>query len=86
MELTEILQRAADRTRNSNYKVVVDGPYSHVAINCMDKDAEDHESIFLQGDEADDFLTAAKQMWEAAETIDYDTVLLALAEPYIDSI
>lgn len=86
MELTEILNQQADYTRNSNYTVEASRIFSWVAIDCQDKGAEDHESVFLQGEEAEMFMDEADRLYDEVGTVDYETVAYATAAQYVESI
>lgn len=64
--------------RNSGFDVVWNTSQSWVEIGSVD------DSVFLQGHEADEYLSQAKALWERLEDIDYYTLMLSLAKPYIE--
>lgn len=86
MKLAEILKQQANFTRNSNYIVKVNRSFSWIAIDCQDEGAEDHESMFLQGDEAQDWIDETDRVYDDVGTLDYDTVAYAMAAQYVESI
>lgn len=85
MKMQDILEQQAAYTKNSNYKVTVNALFSWISMECQDADCLDHESVFLQGSSADNFITEAETLWNETPTVDYDTVIHALAMPYIDA-
>jgi len=44
------------------------------------------DSVFLQGHEADEFLDNVRETYYRLEDVDCETVILALAKPYIDAL
>ena len=80
MELTDIIEHGAEYTQNSGFTVEVNASYSWVTI----KNEDTREDLFLQGDEADDFIKKADKLWETTGVINYDTICLYLAEPYLE--
>ena len=86
MELADILEQQADFTRKSNYTVEASRIFSWVAIDCQDEGAEDHESVFLQGEEAENFMDETDRLYDEVGTLNYETVAYATAAQYVESI
>jgi hypothetical protein len=76
---TRFLHEAADRCRNGDVTIECDSAYSTVAI-----DAPGHDGIFMQGDEADEFIAEVDALCKSYPSLDRDTAELALAEPYAE--
>lgn len=80
MEWPELLQQMADYVSNSGFTVKVDEKLPTVAID----NAETDQGFFLQGENAEAFITDVDDLWEKAGVVDYDVVELAVAKQYID--
>lgn len=78
---TKFIREAAARTRASGVTVDMDSPYSTVAI-----DAPGQDGVFMQGDEADQFITEVRALCKRYRSLDEDTAALALAEPYAEAL
>jgi hypothetical protein len=83
MKLQDILHADAEYTRNSGVDVDIVSNYGTVTIT--DTTGE-NESIFLQGDDADAFISEVEQLWNETGDMDRDTIACALAKPYIECI
>ena len=89
MQLTTILKQQAAFTTDSGYKVRFSEVFSWVSIEPIDKDQNDDDftdSVFLQGDEASDFLTEVDDLFEQVWSLAYDTCMNATAAKYIESL
>lgn len=78
---TKFIREAAARCRASGVTVDMDSPYSTVAI-----DAPGHDGVFMQGDEADQFITEVRALCKRYRSLDEDTAALALAAPYAETL
>jgi hypothetical protein len=78
---TRYIREAAKRCIDSGVTVDCDSAYSTVAI-----DADGQEGIFMQGDEADQFIAEVEKMCKRYPSLDFDTAAAALAEPYAETI
>ena len=78
---TRYICDAAQRCINSGIKVYCDGSYSTVSI-----DAPGADSIFMQGDEADNFIAERDALCKRYPSLAFDVAELALAEPYAECI
>ena len=55
--------------------------------NCwVEIDDGENEPIFLQGDEAEKFISEAEEIWDVAGTVTIEEVRLHLARPYAENI
>lgn len=79
MQLTDILRAAAQRMRTAGIHVEVNRSFGWVAITCKGE-----EDIFMQGDEADEFMEEVRKIGARCTSLAEDTIELALAEPYTD--
>ncbi|MBB5409258.1 hypothetical protein HDG34_003199 [Paraburkholderia sp. HC6.4b] len=70
----EIIRTSAWRVRNVTIDVNESMPT--VAIG---------ENVFLQGEEADNFIEAAKGLYEQAQTVTMDDCYACVAHPYVES-
>lgn len=76
--MKEIIQKLADYTINSGFKVTVDSRFPTVAI----EDA-DGGGFFLQGDEAQTFIDEAREIAEQND-MPNETIYYSSAAAYID--
>lgn len=79
MTITEIIKAAA--VRMTDVTVDVDRSFSTVTIT-----AEGQDTIFLQGDEADQFIAAVDALYEKAGDVAEDEAALCHAEQYAECI
>jgi hypothetical protein len=59
----------------------MDSSFSTVAI-----DAPGQDGLFMQGDEADQFIDEVRALCKRYRSLDEDTAALALAEPYAEAL
>ena len=78
---TRFIRAAAQRCINGGVTVDCDSAYSTVAI-----DAPGQDGVFMQGDEADQFITERDALCKRYPSLDETTAELALAEPYAECI
>jgi len=76
---TRFIWQAYDRMRAAGIDVDCDSAYSTVAIS---KAGED--DIFMQGDNADSFISEAQAMWNRYPALPDYVCEMALAEAYTD--
>jgi hypothetical protein len=76
---TRYIVESAQRCINGNVTVDVDSSYQTVSI-----DAPGEESIFMQGDEAQDFIDQRDALTKRYPSLSDYVAELALAEPYTD--
>lgn len=76
---TRFFWEAANRCKSSGVTVDTDSAYSTVSI-----DAPGEESIFMQGDDADSFISECEKLWKRYPSLPMDICELALAEPYTE--
>ena len=74
---TRILWDIATRAREAGISVDCDSAYSTVCIS-----APGEEDIFMQGDEADQFLSEVDALCKRYPSLPRDIAELAIAEPY----
>lgn len=79
MELAEIVKASASRM--VDVTVEADRGFSTVCISC-----DGEEDIFMQGDEADDFIAEVDTMYDMAQHVTWDEAALCVAEPYAECI
>lgn len=77
---TRFIHAAAQRSRNGGVTVDVDSAFSTVAI-----DAPGFDGVFMQGDEADNFIAERDALCKRFPSLSEDVAELALTEPYADS-
>lgn len=70
----EIIRTSAWRVRN--VVINVDETMPTIAIG---------ENVFLQGEEADNFIEAARELYEQAQTVTMDDCYACVAHPYVES-
>ncbi|WP_397473776.1 hypothetical protein [Pusillimonas sp.] len=81
MELIDIVRRDAESM--SDVLVVVDTAYETVSI----QDCQNFlDEIFLQGDEAAEFIGEAQRLWDELQHVSMEQCYLYLAKPYTESI
>jgi hypothetical protein len=78
---TKFIREAAARQRASGVTVDIDSAFSTVAI-----DAPGEIGVFMQGDEADNFIEEVRALCKRYPSLDEDTAALALAEPYAETL
>ena len=78
---TKFIREAAARCRSSGVSVDLDSSFSTVAI-----DAPGQDGVFMQGDEADQFIEEVRALCKRYRSLDEDTAALALAEPYAEAL
>ena len=78
---TKYIVQAAQRCMNGKITVDCDSRYSTVSIDCPGKD-----SIFMQGDEADQFIAERDALCKRFPSLEYRVAELSLAEPYSECI
>ena len=78
---TKFIREAAARCRADGVTVDMDSPYSTVAI-----DAPGQDGLFMQGDEADQFINEVRALCKRYRSLDEDTAALALAAPYAETL
>lgn len=76
---TRYFYEAAQRCINGGVTVACDSAYSTVAI-----DAPGEDGIFLQGDDADQFIAERDALCKRYPSLSEDIAELALAEPYAE--
>ena len=87
MELAEILHQQADYTTGSGYHVRFSSIFSWVSIEPIntDQNSDDEDGVvFMQGDDAEDFLTEVEELFEDVDCMTYETCMNANAAQYID--
>lgn len=82
MDLVSILSRQADYTRGSGFTVDIDKLFFWVII----KNSETNEEVFLQGNQAVEFIDEVAEVWREVEVLAEDIVELAVAKQYIDAL
>jgi hypothetical protein len=78
---TRYIREAAQRCINGRITVDCDSAYSTVAI-----DAPGEDGIFMQGDDAEQFIAERDALCKRYPSLDETTAELALAEPYAENI
>lgn len=81
MRIDYILKAAAKRMENSGISIDWDSGYSTVSISCAGED-----DIFMQGEEADEFIEEIEAMANRCRSMTEYTIALALAEPYAENL
>lgn len=77
MTLSQIIEASAQRMQDVTVHMVTNR--GTVTISAPNK-----EDIFLQGDDADIFLSEVERLWNETQTLTRTTIALHLAEPYTD--
>ena len=75
------LYAAAKRMRDAGITIDMNSAYSWVSI-----DAPGEESIFMQGEEADNFVDECENLSRRYRSVSRDVIELALAEPYAETL
>ena len=83
MKLQYILHADAEYALNSGAEVEILSNYGTVTITDTTGQNDD---IFMQGDDADAFISEVEQLWNETGDMDRDTIACALVKPYIDSL
>lgn len=83
MELIEIIKQQAEFSRNSYAEVTIDRCMPWVTIE--DTTAHD-EAIFLQGEDAEEFLARLDELENECPEADRDDIELSLAYSYIENL
>jgi hypothetical protein len=78
---TKFIREAAARCRASGVTVDIDSRFPTVAI-----DAPGEEGVFMQGDDADNFIEEVRALCKRYPSLDEDTAALALADPYAETL
>ena len=81
MRIDYILKRDAQYSRNSGVTVDCDSAYSTVCISAPNED-----DIFMKGDDADQFIDECEAMSIRCKCLNFGTIELALAKPYIECV
>ena len=76
---TKYIHQAAKRFRDSGATIDWDSAFSTVSIEC-----DGEEGIFMQGEDADNFIDEVKAMTHRYPSLDEYTASCALAEPIIE--
>lgn len=79
---TKFIREAAARVRASGVLVDMNSAFSTVSID----PAPGEYGIFMQGDEADQFIEEVRALCKRYRSLDEDTAALALAEPYAEAL
>lgn len=79
MKLQQILKQQAEYTRNSDVVVNIDKRMPWVDII-----ADEESNVFLQGEEAEEFLAKCDEYSEACQDMDMEEIELAVAYSYLD--
>ena len=75
MSISIILRRQADYARNSGIVVDIDRAYQTVSL---------HDNIFMQGDDAQDFIDAVDALANRCPSLPFDICELAAAYDYCE--
>ena len=78
---TKFIREAAARCRASGVTVDIDSRFPTVAI-----DAPGADGVFMQGDEAESFVSEVEALCRRYRSLDEDTAALAIAEPYAETL
>ena len=78
---TKFIHAAAKRVRDAKIAVTYHRAQGWVTISCKGQD-----DIFMQGDEADNFIAEIDAMTRRFPSLDDQTAADALAEPYTENI
>lgn len=76
---TKFIRQAAERFDQAGFTVTLDRSYATVSI-----DPEHGEGVFMQGDEADDFIDEVDALCKRFPSLNETTAAQALAEPYTE--
>lgn len=76
---TRFIWQAYDRMKAAGIDVETDSAYQTV---CISKAGED--DIFMQGDDADQFISEARAIWNRYRSLPDYVCEMALAEPYTE--
>lgn len=78
MMLTQVIRAASERMAGVDVEV-----NRTLGTVVMRDRAGEHEDIFMQGDEASQFIEAAEQLWETVGDMGIDACYHCLAEPIV---
>lgn len=81
LTLTEICEQQAQFVRNSNVIVEVDERMPTVDIH---EEGDPENGVFLQGDDAENFVREFRRTWHEAQTLGLDDAIYAQAHQYLD--
>lgn len=81
-KLISILEKQANYVSDSGYSVDINSIKGTVYVYHTGR----NKSIYLQGDDATVFISECTRLYNELEHITFNTVALALAMPYIDSL
>lgn len=81
MKLQDILHAHADYVRSTGANVEIVSIYGTV---CISDTTGKNEDIFMQGDDASDFISEVNRLWNKTGDMDKDTIACALAKQYIE--
>lgn len=76
---TKYIHAAAKRFKNNGATIEWDSAFSTVSIEC-----DREEGVFMQGEEADNFIDELKAITRRYPSLDEYTAACALAEPIIE--
>lgn len=79
MKLKDVIELAAARMQNVS--IEVDTAYETVCIS-----EAGHDDIFMQGDDARQFITEAEELYNKDGDVSMDDCYACLAEPYCECI
>jgi hypothetical protein len=82
MNLSDMVRAA--HARMADVMVDVDESFGSVSIG--DPDNGDEGCVFMQGDEADQFIESARSLYEELGDVTIDEVWAYLAEPYAETL
>lgn len=81
MKLETIIKETAARMEASGVSVETDSAYSTV---CISDDSGMNEDIFMQGEEADDFINEVNEVYEKVQTLGRGVIELYVAHEYTE--
>ena len=81
MKLQDII--LADAKRMAGVTVTVNPQMETV---CISDDAGVHEDIFMQGNDADEFIAQRDALWKETSDLSMDVIELHLAHPYVENL
>ena len=80
--MNSVLHQQLEYSLSSELSVEIDSSYSTVAMTC-----EGNDLCFMQGDQADDFISEVDTLWEADDfNGTYQEAALICGYPYLDLI
>lgn len=78
---TEYIHAAANRCRESGISIDWDSSFETVTISCKGE-----EDIFMQGEDAADFISEIETTCKRFRSLDEETAALAMSEQYAECI